>query len=215
MRPDRALIVFAKPPRVGEVKTRLGETIGMEKAAAIYRQFAEHAFGLARGSAEEGTLVHLFYTPGAGEEEMSRWLGASGCLYREQVGETLGERMRSAFLDVFKGGAHRAIIIGTDVPELEMPMLRGAFAMLEEYQVVVGPSSDGGYYLLGMQAPLKELFEGIDWSTSAVMESTEARLKALELRYTLLPELADIDTEPDYRAYLERRGRGAASGTTR
>lgn len=214
MRPDRALIVFAKPPRPGGVKTRLGGAVGMDRAAAIYREFAEHAFGVARACAEEGILVHVFRTPGADEEEMRRWLGCSWCLHREQKGESLGDRMRSAFLDVFEGGARRAVIIGTDVPELELPVLREAFTMLEEFQAVIGPSTDGGYYLLGMQAPLKELFEGIAWSGSTVMDDTGAYLKALGLSHALLPELADIDTESDYRAYLERRGRDASSDTT-
>jgi len=214
MRADRALIVFAKPPRPGGVKTRLGETLGMDRAAAVYRECAEHAFALARACAREGILVHLCATPGADEEEMRRWVGCGGCLFSEQKGETLGERMRSAFLAAFEGGARRAVIIGTDVPELELPVLLGAFGMLEEFQAVVGPSTDGGYYLLGMQAPLKELFEGIAWSSSAVMSGTEARLKALGLHYALLPELADIDTEADYRAYLERSARNASTDTT-
>ena len=86
--------------------------------------------------------------------------------------------------------------------------------MLEDLKAVIGPSTDGGYYLLGMQAPLKELFEGIVWGGSTVMDVTEAHLKTLGLSYALLPELADIDTEADYRAYLERRDRNASSSTT-
>jgi len=214
MKPDRALIVFARPPRRGGVKTRLGRAIGMDRAAAIYREFAGHAFGLARACVEEGVLVHVFVAPGADEEEMRRWIDCSRCLYREQKGGSLGDRMRSAFLEVFEGGARRAVIIGTDVPELELPVLREAFAMLEDFKAVIGPSTDGGYYLLGMQAPLKELFEGIVWGGSTVMDVTEAHLKTLGLSYALLPELADIDTEADYRAYLERRDRNASSSTT-
>ena len=103
--------------------------------------------------------VYLYVTPGADREEMQRWVRCARCLYRQQSGDTLGDRMRGAFTDVFKGGAQRAVIIGTDVPELEMPRLRDAFAFLEEVEVVIGPSTDGGYYLLGVR--------GVDGGTRA------------------------------------------------
>jgi len=122
--------------------------------------------------------------------------------------------MRSAFQYTFHRGARRTVIIGTDVPELELPVLRNAFGLLVDHQVVIGPSPDAGYYLLGMQTPLKELFGGIVWSSNDVLQGTVGRLESLRLQYTLLPEVPDIDTESDYRAYLRRKHRNSSSLTT-
>ena len=214
MKPEDALIVFAKMPLPGAVKTRLGKTLGMEKAATLYKEFADHAFELARACAEDGIGVYVFYAPGTDAAEMARWVALSSCMYAEQEGESLGERMQSAFQYTFHRGARRTVIIGTDVPELEMPVLRNALGLLVDHQVVIGPSTDGGYYLLGMQTPLKELFEGIVWSSNDVLQGTVERLKSLRLHYTLLSELADIDTESDYRAYLRRKHRNSSSLAT-
>jgi rSAM/selenodomain-associated transferase 1 len=215
MKSEDALIVFAKMPLAGAVKTRLGKSLGMEKAATLYKEFAEHAFDLARACAADGIAVYVFYAPGTGAAEIARWVGLSSCMYAEQEGESLGDRMRSAFQYTFHRGARRTVIIGTDVPELELTVLRNAFGLLVDHQVVIGPSPDAGYYLLGMQTPLKELFWGIVWSSNDVLQRTVGRLESLRLQYILLPEVSDIDTESDYKAYLRRKHRNSSSLTTR
>jgi rSAM/selenodomain-associated transferase 1 len=198
-----ALIVFAKLPRAGKVKTRLGESIGMEKAVEVYQRFAEHAFTLADDIHSEGVDVYVFYAPGAGEEEIKKWVGRD-FVFIEQHGATLGERMKNAFDRTFADGATHTVIIGTDVPELDSTTLRSSFEFLSTLDVVLGPSTDGGYYLLGMNAPIKNLFDEITWSTSSVFEATLRRISTINLSSKLLHSLSDIDTEEEYREYLRR-----------
>jgi len=199
----RALIVFAKPPRPGMAKTRLGTAIGMEEAARVYETFARHAFGVADQLRSDGVRVYLFHSPEASEQEIRSWVDRD-FVFAAQVGTTLGERMHHAFELAFRGGASRAVIIGTDVPDLRRDVVARAFYLLDEVEVVIGPSTDGGYYLLGMKPPLKDLFDGIAWSTEGVLQQTISKAKALGLSYTLLEQLMDIDTLEDYQAYLRR-----------
>ncbi len=200
---ERALIVFAKLPRPGMVKTRLGMAIGMEEAARVYETFAHHAFGVADKLLSEGARVYLFHSPEALEQEIRSWVGRD-FVFASQVGTTLGERMLHAFELAFRGGASRAVIIGTDVPDLRRDIVARAFQLLDAVELVIGPSTDGGYYLLGMKPPLKELFDGIAWSTDGVLQQTISKAEALRLSYTLLEELMDIDTLEDYQTYLQR-----------
>lgn len=199
-----ALIIFAKLPRAGEVKTRLGESIGMEQAAKVYKEFAEHAFTLADGVNAKDIVVYIFYAPGASEIEIKQWVGRP-FHFIEQRGNSLGDRMRNAFDRTFADGATQTVIIGTDVPELDARTLHSSFAYLTSHDIVIGPSTDGGYYLLGMNVPTKDVFDGIVWSSSAVTETTLARIEAGNYSFALLPVLSDIDTEEDYRAYVQRR----------
>jgi rSAM/selenodomain-associated transferase 1 len=199
-----ALIIFAKLPRAGEVKTRLGRSIGMEKASAVYRQFAEHTFTLADGLHSPDIRVYIFYAPGASEEEIREWVGRE-FVFVEQRGNTLGDRMKNAFDTTFADGATQTIIIGTDVPELNVDVIRSAYTMLSTHDIVIGPSTDGGYYLLGMNATTKDVFDGITWSVETVLHQTLAKLHSLMLSHQLLPSLSDIDTEEDFRDYRRRR----------
>ncbi|MEO8167669.1 MAG: TIGR04282 family arsenosugar biosynthesis glycosyltransferase, partial [bacterium] len=101
-------------------------------------------------------------------------------------------------------GAKRTVIIGTDVPELSASIIESAFHQLNDHDVVLGPSTDGGYYLLGMKPPVKEVFDGIEWSSEKVYAQTVKCLQTSRLSYARLPEFADVDTEEDYRQYLAR-----------
>ncbi len=201
---ERALIVFAKLPRAGFVKTRLGKAIGMNEAMRVYEELARHAFGLAQGLASEGVRVYLFYSPDASEEEMRSWV-QQDFVYVAQVGKTLGERMHTAFDRVFRDGASKAAIIGTDVPELKGDILARAFTMLDSHELVIGPSTDGGYYLLGMKPPVKNVFDGIAWSTENVLRETLERAETLRLSTALIENLMDVDTLEEYRVYLNRK----------
>lgn len=202
---QQALIIFAKFPRPGEVKTRLGENLGMKEAAEVYRTFAEHAFSLGHQLLATGKKIYVFYEPRAGADQMRSWVGPSFHL-ASQKGETLGDRMRDAFEQTFAQGSARTVIIGTDVPELDAGILERAFDALLDHDAVIGPSTDGGYYLLGMNAPVKEVFDGLVWSAATVYHETLDRFRRLRLSFTELNELADIDTMADYNAYRERTG---------
>ena len=200
---NKTLIIFAKLPRPGEVKTRLGSEVGMSEASEIYQEFAQHAFSIGDQLSAKGVKIYLFYDARASKEDIQAWVRHSFVL-TPQVGETLGERMYNAFEKTFNEGAHRSIVIGTDVPELDTATVLNAFELLDSHKVVVGPSTDGGYYLLGMNRPTKEIFKGIKWSTDSVCRETIKRLDLLSLSYSVLPELADIDTKDDYARYLRR-----------
>ncbi len=200
---DCALIIFAKLPRPGEVKTRLGKSIGMKESARIYDQFARHAFTLADTVKSKGVSDYVFFTPGPRAGEVATWVDRP-FLFVEQEGENLGERMRNAFVRTFDDGAQRTVIIGTDVPELNASIIESAFHQLADHDVVLGPSTDGGYYLLGMKPPVKEVFDGIEWSSEKVFAQTVKCLQTSLLSYARLPEFADVDTEKDYRQYLAR-----------
>jgi rSAM/selenodomain-associated transferase 1 len=195
------LMVFTKFPRPGSVKTRLGARIGFDEAARVFRMLAERTFAVAEQVRKTGREVMLFYAPGATENEMREWVRRD-FIYLQQIGETLGGRMQAAFSHAFANGALRAVIIGTDVPDLDVETAQSAYNELNHTDVVLGPSTDGGYYLLGMNAPAKDVFTGITWSTDNVLNQTLDAVDNLNLRYTLLPSMSDIDTEEDYRVYL-------------
>jgi len=199
----QALIIFAKLPRAGDAKTRLGEVIGMQEAAEIYRHFAEHAFTLGKQLLEKESKVYVFYDPAASADEMRTWVGPLFHLI-PQEGTTLGDRMHHAFEVTFAEGSERTVIIGTDVPELDLLTLEQAFNALSHQDAVIGPSSDGGYYLFGMNAPTKELFDGVAWSSEKVYHETIQRLRRLNLSFAQFDKLADIDTITDYKAYQDR-----------
>ena len=201
-----ALIIFAKLPQPGGVKTRLGQSIGMEQAAKIYKEFAEHAFCIAEELSVNDVAVHLYYEPMSDEESIRSWVKHSFC-FTAQRGTTLGERMRNAFHDVLERGAKRAVIIGTDVPELEGSNVADAFALLDENDIVVGPSVDGGYYLLGMKPPAKDLFDNIEWSTKTVFDATMTKINAMGLSSAVLPVVHDIDNEEDLQRHMRRTKR--------
>jgi rSAM/selenodomain-associated transferase 1 len=199
-----SLILFAKLPKSGEVKTRLGGTVGMEEAADIYRRIAAHALSLGQELAARGVQVWVFYDPSASEADVRAWVGSSFAL-AQQHGPTLGERMRNAFDHSFRHGAMRSVLVGTDVPDLSVPILQSAFEALWTHDVVLGPAVDGGYYLIGLNAPVREIFEKIPWSTPSVFAESVRRLKALGLSWSLLPTLLDIDTLEDHKVYLEKQ----------
>jgi rSAM/selenodomain-associated transferase 1 len=200
---QRALIIFAKLPRAGEVKTRLGHVVGMQRAAQIYREFAEHAFGIAEELEMGGAKVYLFYDPAATAHDIRGWIDRPfSCV--AQHGHTLGDRMHHAFATTFQEGAQRAVIIGTDVPEMQASLVNAAFDHLTANDIVIGPSLDGGYVLLGMTSPVKDVFHGIVWSSPQVFDGTMARIAHLHLTCAVLPALADIDTEQDWREYQAR-----------
>lgn len=199
----QSLIIFAKLPRPGEVKTRLGNSLGMDEASAVYERLAQQTFSLGDQLLSHGLRVYLFFDPKATEQEMRAWIGHP-FEFARQVGETLGERMQAAFERTFADGSGRTVIVGTDIPDLSVDVITRAFELLSSHDVVLGPSSDGGYYLLGMTRLVNELFEGLAWSTPAVYQETLNRIVTLELSHAVLGELADIDTEEDYKRYLER-----------
>lgn len=194
------LLVFVKNPIPGQVKTRLARTIGDEKAADIYR----FLLGKTRQVALDAPTDRrwLFYADGVPAED-DIWPTELFEKYAQCPGD-LGERMADAFQRAFAAGGKHVIIIGSDCPELTVEILEEAFAALDTCDAIIGPARDGGYYMLGMNRFIPELFQGIAWSTPAVLAQTFEAFDRLRLDYGIFPTLSDIDTEADWLAYEVR-----------
>ena len=193
------LLIFAKNPRPGRVKTRLANTLGDVEALRIYRFLLQKTRETALAVEARRCLRYsdaITQDDEWPEEQFEKFV---------QEGADLGERMNAAFLRAFDDGAGKAVIIGSDCPELDGALLAEAFSALDASDVVIGPAPDGGYYLLGMRQHQPALFADIVWSTPAVLPATLEKAARLGLKVHLLPELSDIDTETDWRAYLDRR----------
>ena len=195
---DRTLVVFAKVPRPGRVKTRLAASIGDTAATSLYRVLGRQVLDDVRG----GSYRIVAYIDPANELAEARdWLGEVGVDFRPQEGDGLGERLTRAFQREL-GRARYVCAIGTDAPAVDSRLVDRAFSELSASDLVLGPALDGGYYLIGLTEYWPALFRGVPWSTAEVLAVTLARAQTLKLRTSTLPPLADIDTVED----LERAG---------
>jgi hypothetical protein len=195
------LILFVKEPRPGAAKTRLTPALSAADAAEVYRILAEEEIRNTVPRPGEYTRL-FFFDPSSSPGAMSEWLPDETLV--PQRGDDLGARMSAAFDETFhRAGARRAAVIGTDVPWVTRALIVDAFAVLDDHDVALGPTADGGYYLLAMDRPRPELFRGVAWSTPSVLASTVERAGALGLRVRMLPELPDIDTIDDLRAHWD------------
>jgi rSAM/selenodomain-associated transferase 2/rSAM/selenodomain-associated transferase 1 len=199
--PQISLIVFARLPLPGKVKTRLARDVGDEPAAEFYKICAEHVF---RESDKVSGRVerYLFYSDPEDSREMQQW-GGPRFNYVAQVGSDLGRRLEHAFSTVLEHGAQKAIVLATDVPDISADIIDEAFRGLDSSDAVLGPCPDGGYYLLGMRRLYKELFTNMPWSTNQVLDKTSDVMRKLGLTVRWLPALADIDTGEDLRRWHE------------
>jgi rSAM/selenodomain-associated transferase 1 len=190
--PEPRIIIFVKAPRPGFVKTRLAAAIGNEAACGAYRQLAETVL------AHLAPLPHLElrFTPDDAEDEITHWLSDGWTAHPQGEGD-LGERMHRAFTEA-KGPA---IIIGSDCPQVELSDLRTAAKTLQARDAVIGPATDGGYWLIALNAPCPALFENIKWSTSDVLPKTLEKANEAGLSVQLLRELTDVDTGEDWQRW--------------
>ncbi len=177
-----------KAPWPGFVKTRLAEHVGPSEASRIYRLMVER---LAKNLPSEFP-VEIHFTPASAEAEFAAWLGRVGPLFPQSDGD-LGARLTAAMHGTTARGARGIVFLGGDCPYVDAQLLQDAAASMASSDVVIGPATDGGYYLLGINKPEESLFEGIPWSTSRVLQVTLMRIKALHWTHLLLPELEDID----------------------
>jgi rSAM/selenodomain-associated transferase 2/rSAM/selenodomain-associated transferase 1 len=189
------LIIFGRYPVPGKTKTRLIPVLGPSGAADLQSQITEKTFKTAQAFASKyRTELHVCYDGGS-EKQMQRWLGDHAPLRMQRSG-TLGERMEAAFCEAFHDGCRRVILIGTDVPEVKALHLEEAFDALKENDLVFGPSTDGGYWLVGLKEPMP-IFDNIPWGTAGVLAQTFSYLRDRELSTYCLDPLADIDTGED------------------
>lgn len=201
--PARRIGLFFKPPRPGQVKTRLVPPLTGEEAARLSAAFLEDVIAAARGV--PGADIWLF---NGGEPPDWRPDGCADLSLRPQQGRNLGDRMSRALDELLEDGAAPAMIVGTDAPTLSPAILEAAFEALEagRCDLVLGPVPDGGYCLIGTTRPPGGLLDGIAWSTSQVLAETEARAHRLGWRVIRTPGGYDIDTVPDLET-LERECR--------
>ena len=206
MRNKSALIIFVKFPEHGKVKTRLARTIGNEKALQFYTLCSHNIFDEVN-KLSENIDVYIFFSEKEDKQKIKEWI-THDFKFKHQINSDLGSRMKSAFVTVLEKGYSKAVIIGTDVPDMSLEVVNKAFAYLEKFDVVVGPSNDGGYYLLGMRKLIPELFTGIKWSTQEVYQKTIIKLLKLSMNSKVLPVLIDIDTEDDLNSWLNNKNSG-------
>lgn len=185
-----ALIIFVRKPELGKVKTRLAATIGAEAALLIYQKLLEHTHKV---SAPLACDKYVFYVDEIEEQDLWRM----GYHKHLQANTDLGGRMQAAFAFLFEKGYARICIIGSDCFELTAEIINDAFLLLQGNDVVIGPAKDGGYYLLGMKDGLKQVFEGVEWSTENVCKQTKAQIEQNGYSFTQLPLLTDVDTVDD------------------
>ncbi|GAA4399470.1 TIGR04282 family arsenosugar biosynthesis glycosyltransferase [Nibrella viscosa] len=187
------LIIFVKNPIPGTVKTRIARTVGNDKAAEVYRHLLAYTQSLTRTLPWHRVVYYSdFINPNDGWNSYEK---------RLQQGTNLGERMKNAFRERFKAGARRVVIIGSDCLDLRAEHLKQAFRNLDSAEVVIGPASDGGYYLLGMKQLHPFLFENKPWSQPDLLNLTLTEIQQKGVSYALLEELTDIDEWADYLRY--------------
>ncbi len=195
------LIVYAKRPFPGYAKTRLGADIGVEQAAGVYaRLLYAYLLDLLRAAVPDTRVELSLASPADVPFFAAAFPELVVCA---QVEGGLGQRMAASFAQAFAAGAESVVLTGSDVPGLNAQIARAAFRALESAPVVIGPASDGGYYLIGMRAPGARLFEGIEWSSARVLAQTEALAEAQELEIAYLLERFDVDTAEEFGRWLD------------
>lgn len=187
--------LFAKKPIAGQVKTRLATATSPAFAAQVADAFLRDTLERLVGVAADRIVAF------APDDEAAYFASLVGDRYRlrPQGDGDLGQRMARFFSAQFAGGAGRVVLVGTDSPTLPLDFIEQAFQELERADLVLGPATDGGYYLIGAARRLPPIFDGISWGGPQVLAQTVARLTSPEWRLTLLPPWYDVDTLDDWR----------------
>ena len=187
----QALIIFVRNPIAGKVKTRLAKSLGDAQTVEIYKLLLQHTHDITYGLPVDR---YVFYQDFINPDDL--WESSH---YHKmlQVGSDLGSRMQNAFAALFERQYSHVVIIGSDCLELTATLIMQSFSGLKTNDCVLGPASDGGYYLLGMKHLIPGIFANKEWSTSRVLEFTLTDLKKQRLEFELLKELRDIDVEED------------------
>jgi rSAM/selenodomain-associated transferase 1 len=186
----QALLIFTRNPEPGKCKTRLAATIGDAAALTIYTFLLQHTAKIARRLEE--TDKHVYFSEYLGDKRIWEPETFRGHV---QQGDDLGERMQRAFAEAFEAGYQKVVLIGSDLYDLDTEDLASAFASLDTHQAVVGPATDGGYYLLGLTQMVPALFRNKAWGTDTVLEATLHDLEGIPTY--LLPPRNDIDRYED------------------
>jgi rSAM/selenodomain-associated transferase 1 len=189
------VLVFQKNAILGKVKTRLAAGMGDLRALEIYRHLLQLTYSVLEDVAAPVLTYYSDFIPETNIPIEKSFV---------QEGRDLGERMAHAFARSFELGMDKVVLIGTDCPTIQSQHLNQAFEALTDSDLVLGPATDGGYYLIGMKRRADYLFEGITWSTSQVLSETLNVASQNGLTTTLLQELNDIDTQEDWERYTSQ-----------
>lgn len=204
---DRAaLVIFAKAPIAGQVKTRLCPPLTHDEAATLHGSFVLDMLERTKVAAAKLKLPidrYLACAPSSGLVFFKIMEERQSVQLIDQAGNDLGARMRQAFAAMFEKGYSRVFIVGSDIPSLPLDHYKQALALLDTHDVVLGPALDGGYYLIGLKQPRPELFADIAWSTDRVLATTQEKAASLGLKTALLPSWRDVDTIDDLLALME------------
>lgn len=210
-----ALLIFAKAPIPGGVKTRLCPPLTPDEAASLHGTFVLDVLERSAVAAKRGrpkgqpAFDRILACAPSTEHVFFKVLEERhGVELLDQIGDDLGARMAHAVEAAFSRGYQSLVLVGTDVPTLPDSLYTDAFTRLSSHDLVLGPAEDGGYYLIGMTRPQPDLFRGLAWSTGTVLIQTHQKAESLGLRVTLLPRHRDIDTIDDLKALI-------AEGTSR
>lgn len=200
MNPTPHLIIFTRYPEVEKTKTRLIPSLGAKGAADLHRTLTEQTLRTVKPLQHQANIRITIYFTGGSSDLMQAWLG-TGFKYCLQGDGDLGQKMQQAILNTFNQGASQVIVIGTDCPGLTAEILTAAFQALENCDLVIGPAQDGGYYLLGLDHSMPELFTHIDWGTEWVLAQTQAAIAPKNYKIHYLPILRDVDRPEDWIAW--------------
>jgi uncharacterized protein len=196
------LLIFVRAPEAGKVKTRLARRLGGDTALALYCCFVADTLALARNAGYRSVIC---YHPPEARDHVVEWLHGE-LSFEPQKGDDIGERMYEA-LEGASYECDRAVLIGSDTPDLAPAILREAFTRLADHDAVIGPASDGGYYLIGFSSGrlIRAPFQALPWGGERVFQATMRILKQEGLKVHLLPAWTDIDEYADLQTLLELR----------
>lgn len=201
--PPQRLLVFARLPEKGRVKTRLAESLGAERALAVYEAMLRDVLASV-GTPSPETDIEVMWapTPAASGEHLRAAFGDLPLAM--QTGETLGDRLAMAFSErFFFHRTQKIVAVGVDEPCLKRELVDHAFALLDGCEWVIGPALDGGYYLIGCRAPAfdPDIFQGISWGGPDVLQATLDKIRAWRASVAVLPRRYDIDLPEDLRRF--------------
>lgn len=193
MKNKNALIIIAKHPDKGSVKTRLTGMMTDENRLKLYTFLLKSAF--SRLGSINGVDTFIAFAPVYAQ----RYFSSFGLYLLPLPEGDLGVRMFHAFRKVFSNGYQKAALVGVDIPDLSSRIILKAFELLNNSDVVFGPAQDGGYYLTGMKKPIRELFHGIPWSSEVTLQRSMEKARGLGYAVSLTEKLSDIDTIEDVK----------------
>ncbi|RMH31167.1 MAG: glycosyltransferase [Nitrospirae bacterium] len=207
---QRTLVIFAKAPIPGQVKTRLCPPLTPDEAATLHGSMVMDTIERSRALRDvtrvlacTPTHTHPFFQALGARHPIVLW---------DQVGDDLGARLHHAVQTACDRGARSVILVGTDLPTFQTSLATEALKMLAQYDLVIGPTLDGGYYLLALKTPAPSLFSQIPWSTDQVRAWTEQAARELGFSIGMLPMQRDLDTIDDLHAFIEELHAQQASG---